>query len=128
MPRPLALLATFALVLGACSTPEVAEPTSTSSTTPATTTSTTQPEDQAADPGSAASFDDAYLSLGPGQSFPVLDDPTMVPASEATWLGPDEIVLGIVNGDQAHAFPAAQMAYHHIVNTSIAGEPYLVTY
>ena len=79
-----------------------------------------------ADPGAA--FDEAGLSLGPGQAFTVLDDPPMVAASSAIWLKDDDVVLGIVGDGEAHAFPAAQLAYHHIVNTTIAGEPYLVTY
>ena len=42
---------------------------------------------------------------------------------------PDEIVLGVVHpSGAAHAFAASMMAYHHIANTTIAGEPYLVTY
>ena len=73
-------------------------------------------------------FDEAGLSLGPGQAFTVLDDPPMVAASSAIWLKDDDVVLGIVGDGEAHAFPAAQLAYHHIVNTTIAGEPYLVTY
>jgi len=75
-----------------------------------------------------AAFDEAGLSLGPGQAFTVLDDPPMVAASSAIWLKDDDVVLGIVGDGEAHAFPAAQLAYHHIVNTTIAGEPYLVTY
>lgn len=53
----------------------------------------------------------------------------MVEASRATWLDADDVVLGLVtpNGT-AQAFPIRQMAYHHIANTTIDGEPYLVTY
>ncbi len=131
---------TFAILLVACApaTSEQPAPTSTASSTNAGTADTTatpgSDEAQSDDTGSStesetgAAFDEAGLSLGPGQAFTVLDDPPMVPASSAIWLKDDDVVLGIVGDGEAHAFPAAQLAYHHIVNTTIAGEPYLVTY
>ena len=73
-------------------------------------------------------FDPAGLSEGPGSGFIVLDNPAVVPGSSADWLSPDELVLGVVVGDQARAYPISQMAYHHIANDQIDGEPYLVTY
>lgn len=91
--------------------------------------STTVATPEASQTGAAPTFDDDYLAGGPGRGFVVLDDPEMVMASEATWLLPDEIVLGVVHpSGAAQAFPIGQMAYHHIANTTIAGEPYLVTY
>jgi hypothetical protein len=60
--------------------------------------------------------------------FVVLTDPRMVPASQATWLEPDDVILGIVHDGEAQAFPLKQMAFHHVVNTRVAGEPYLITY
>jgi hypothetical protein len=53
----------------------------------------------------------------------------MIPAAEATWLDDGEIVMGLVakNGE-TRAFPVRQMAYHHIANLTVGGEPYLVTY
>ncbi len=131
---------TFAILLVACA-PAASEqpaPTSTTTSTTAGTAATTatpgSDEAETGDTGSStesetgAAFDEAGLSLGPGQAFTVLDDPPMVAASSALWLKDDDVVLGIVGDGEAHAFPAAQLAYHHIVNTTIAGEPYLVTY
>lgn len=81
------------------------------------------------DPGAAGAVDLGYLVLGPGTRFVPLDDPVMIPASEVTWLAPDSIVLGVVHpSGEVQAFAADMMAYHHIANTTIAGEPYLVTY
>ena len=61
--------------------------------------------------------------------FEPIDDPVMVTAPEVDWLGDDAIVLGLVHPDgEAHAFPVRQAWWHHIINTTIAGEPYLVTY
>ncbi len=131
---------TFAILLVACA-PAASEQPAPTSTTTSTTAGTadaaaTPGEDEAesGDTGSSTEsetgtvFDEAGLSLGPGQAFTVLDDPPMVAASSALWLNDDDVVLGIVGDGEVHAFPAAQLAYHHIVNTTIAGEPYLVTY
>jgi len=131
---------TFAILLVACA-PEASEQAAPTSTTTSTTAATAAApataggdEAESGDTGSStesesgAVFDEAGLSLGPGQAFTVLDDPPMVPASSALWLKDDDVVLGIAGDGEAHAFPAAQLAYHHIVNTTIAGEPYLVTY
>ncbi len=81
------------------------------------------------DPGAGGTVDLGYLVLGPGTRFVPLDDPVMIPASEVTWLAPDSIVLGVVHpSGEVQAFAADMMAYHHIANTTVAGEPYLVTY
>lgn len=69
------------------------------------------------------------MNTGAGSGFIVLDNPVMVPAASATWLNPDDVVLGLVTANgTAQAFPIRQMAYHHIANTTIDGKPYLVTY
>jgi hypothetical protein len=73
-------------------------------------------------------FDPEGLSIGPGSRFAVLNDPAVIPGTQASWLTPDELVLGVVVGDEARAYPISQMAYHHIANDQIDGEPYLVTY
>jgi hypothetical protein len=53
----------------------------------------------------------------------------MVTADEVTWLEHDDIVMGILlDSGEAQAFPISQMTYHHVANTTLAGEPYLVTY
>ena len=73
-------------------------------------------------------FDPEGLSIGPGAGFVVLDDPEVIPGNQATWLDPEELVMGVAVGDEARAYPISQMAYHHIANDQIDGEPYLVTY
>lgn len=78
--------------------------------------------------GAAATFSEDHLSLGAGSQFVPVDVSAYVPASEATWLDPTDVVLGVVKGDVAVAFPVMQMQYHHIANIEVAGEPYLVTY
>ncbi len=73
-------------------------------------------------------FDPDGLRIGPGSRFAVLNDPAVIPGTQASWLTSDELVLGVVVGDEARAYPISQMAYHHIANDQIDGEPYLVTY
>ncbi|NNF63428.1 MAG: DUF3179 domain-containing protein [Acidimicrobiia bacterium] len=100
-----------------------------------TTTTSTLPPTTSSSPPETAAVETEPPAANPGRvsaatgNFIPLDDPVMVAASSATWLNLDDVVLGIVtpNGT-AQAFPIRQMAYHHIANTTIEGEPYLVTY
>ena len=78
--------------------------------------------------GAAATFSPDHLMVGVGARFTVLDDPPFVAAAEATWLRPEDVVLGVVRNGEAVAFPVMQMAYHHIANVHISGRPFLVTY
>lgn len=51
-----------------------------------------------------------------------------VHAGQATFLEPDDLVLGVaVNGDAA-AYPVNQVAYHHVINDEVGGIPIAVTY
>ena len=63
-----------------------------------------------------------------GSRFIALDQPQMVPAEQATWLNPDDYVLGVELNGEMQAFPVLQMAYHNIVNTTVGGKPLLITY
>ena len=78
--------------------------------------------------GAADTFDEAGLRVRNSQFVP-LNDPEMVAASDVTWLRPDDVVMGVAHeSGEVHAYPVSQMIYHHVVNTTINGEPYLVTY
>ena len=75
-----------------------------------------------------ASFDEDGLNTDT-VVFVALDDPRMVSVSEVDWIDDDDIVLGFVHASgEAHAFPTAQMSFHHVANITVAGTPYLVTY
>jgi Protein of unknown function (DUF3179) len=39
-----------------------------------------------------------------------------------------EMVMTLKIGQEARAYPIVQMAYHHILNDTVAGEPIVVTY
>ncbi len=78
-------------------------------------------------PAATTSFNEAGLAAG-GGNFISLDDPEMIAATTATWLDGDDIVIGVAQNGEARAYPIKQAAYHHVINDTIGGEPYLVTY
>ena len=43
-------------------------------------------------------------------------------------LADDEMVMAIQIGHDARAYPIRQMAYHHLFNDTVEGEPLIVTY
>ncbi len=106
-------------------TPTTMTPTTTSVTTAAPTTTQVP---VIPTPGAADTFSAEHLSLDSESWFESADQPDFVEAVAATWLTPQDVVLGVVQGGEAVAFPVDQMSYHHIANTTIGGLPYLVTY
>ena len=68
-------------------------------------------------------------SIGPGFGpFVVLDFPEIVLPSEASYLEPDELVLGLALGDDSRSYPVRIAWFHHIFNDELGGTPVLVTY
>jgi hypothetical protein len=47
---------------------------------------------------------------------------------EATGVVPDELVIAVASGPDALAFPIRRIGYHHVVNTTLGGEPIVATY
>ena len=113
---------------------ETSSPTTTSveatpDTTSAVVTPTTgEPARPEASEAEEVQFEAEHYAAGAGSNFPSLDDPAYVPISAVDWLDSDDVVMGVVRGETAVAFPVMQMRYHHIANVDVAGEPYLVTY
>ncbi len=66
--------------------------------------------------------------LGRGTRFVPLDNPEYVSASEATFLTPDDRVLGVAIGGESRAYPIKMMTFHHVANDEVAGLPVLVTF
>jgi hypothetical protein len=60
--------------------------------------------------------------------FVPLNDPKVLKASEVTYLDDGDIVLGISLDGEARAYPVRFIAFHHVVNDTIAGKPACVTY
>lgn len=75
----------------------------------------------------SAEFDGSRLDAD-ALGFPPLTNVGTVLASDATWLQPDTLVLGAVQGGEARAYPLFIMQFHHVANDVLGGEPYLVTF
>ncbi len=43
-------------------------------------------------------------------------------------LSDNEMVMVVAIGQEARAYPIVQMAYHHVLNDTVAGVPLVVTY
>ena len=64
----------------------------------------------------------------PKDGIPALTEPKQVPAREATYLTPEDRVIGVVIGETARAYPLRILDYHEIVNDRIDELPIAVTY
>jgi hypothetical protein len=60
--------------------------------------------------------------------FSPVDEAQFATVANVSFLEPDHLVLGVSIGGEAKAYPVGMMAYHHIVNDRLAGEPYVATY
>ena len=63
----------------------------------------------------------------PRDGIPALTHPRWLPASEAPWHDA-EIVVGVVQGEQARAYPIAILNWHELVNDTLGGRHILVSY
>jgi hypothetical protein len=60
--------------------------------------------------------------------FGPLPRPAFVGATGAHGVGPEDLVLGVVRGEEAAAFPVRALAYHHVVNAALGGDALVATY
>ena len=60
--------------------------------------------------------------------FNPLSESHYVPLAEARYLDGDDLILGIRRDGQSLIYPVDIVAYHHILNERLAGEPFVVTY
>ena len=60
--------------------------------------------------------------------FAPLSDASYVRAAQAGFVGPDDMVLGVVINEDAVAYPVNQLAYHHVINGEVGGVPIAATY
>ena len=71
---------------------------------------------------------DEILKGGPARDgIPALDRPKYDSAREARW-GDEEIVIGVVRGKEARAYPIAILVWHELVNDELGGDPILVSF
>ncbi len=79
---------------------------------------------------SNATIDVSEIMRGgpPRDGIPSIDDPKFVPADRVDYLQDDDIVLGLVRGETARAYPLRVLIWHEIVNETIEGDAVAVTY
>lgn len=66
---------------------------------------------------------------GPGKDgIPAIDKPQLVASSEVDFLGDRDLVIGVVIGGVARAYPHIILDWHEIINDQVGGESYSVTY
>lgn len=63
----------------------------------------------------------------PRDGIPALVDPRVSPAGQAPWHD-DEVVVGVVQGDEARAYPIGILNWHELVNDTLGGRSILVSY
>ena len=57
------------------------------------------------------------------EGFPTLDPPALIGPSEASYLLPDELVIGIELDGDARAYPLRILDWHETVNDEVGGTP-----
>jgi hypothetical protein len=60
--------------------------------------------------------------------FAPLPHPVFVEADGEHGVGEEDMVLGVVRGEDACAYPVRALAYHHVVNASVGGDALVATY
>ena len=64
----------------------------------------------------------------PLDGIPSLDNPPMLPASEAGYLRKDELVFGVEVGGETRAYPHRFLSWHEMLNDVVGGEPITLSY
>jgi len=60
--------------------------------------------------------------------FSPIEEARFVAAANANFLEAEHLVIGVAVGGEAKAYPISMLAYHHLVNDQLAGEPFVATY
>ena len=60
--------------------------------------------------------------------FNPLERPAYAPASEAAYVGDEDMVLAVERDGERAAYPVRLMAYHHVVADAVGGVPIVATY
>ena len=64
----------------------------------------------------------------PRDGIPAISDPVMIPAVQADYIDPGHRVVGIKLRGEARAYPIGILNWHEIVNDTIDGQRFAVTY
>jgi len=69
------------------------------------------------------------LDGGPGKDgIPALENPEMISPAQATYLGPDDLVIGYKVGDDTRAYSHKVLDWHEIINDEVGDQPIAITY
>ena len=60
--------------------------------------------------------------------FAPVAEPTFAKVQDVDFLEPGDLVLAVEDQGDAVAFPVRQLAYHHVVQEDVGGEPIVATY
>lgn len=60
--------------------------------------------------------------------YTTIDHPQFVPASQASFLGDTDLVIGVSGGGATKAYPAADLAQHGVVQDQMPDGPIAVTW
>jgi hypothetical protein len=60
--------------------------------------------------------------------FAPMRAPSYVAASQVDFLNDDDMVLAVVIGGEAVAYPVRQLAYNHVLMDAVGGKPIVATY
>ncbi len=63
----------------------------------------------------------------PHLPYTTIDHPRFVSASQATFLSPNDLLIGVTDGESAKAYPAAILAQHGVVQDRMADGPIAIT-
>lgn len=72
--------------------------------------------------------DDIFSGGPPRDGIPSIDQPKFIDIEKVNFLDDGDIVIGLVRGDIARAYPIRILIWHEIVNDVIAGDAVVVTY
>jgi hypothetical protein len=64
----------------------------------------------------------------PSLPYVTIDHPQFISASQATFLSPHNLLIGVSDGKTAKAYPAAILAQHGVVQDRMADGPIAVTW
>ncbi len=130
----LCAIAIVAIAAAACgsSASTNTEPVATAATdTAAAPTASDGPQEDGLRPEGRSGLPDGpggAVGLGRGTRFVPLDNPEIVSADAATFLEPQDRVLGLNVGGESRAYPISMMTFHHVANDELGGLPVLVTF
>lgn len=60
--------------------------------------------------------------------YATIDHPQFIPASQATFLHPNDLLIGVTDGETAKAYPAAILAQHGVVQDQVPDGPIAITW